>query len=124
MGTASKRTQLTRRHEYRVPVPSAYVELIRAIQWATSDFKEIRGRELDYDDDLLLGVGDDVVIVYFDENIEDVKPSVLEKQPPVTQPACGNTAPHLAHFGFAQQSGPPWCTGVNKEGSGPAWPEE
>lgn len=40
--------------------------------------------------------------------------------PAPRQPACGNLNPHKAHNGFATENdSPPWCTGVNAEGSGP-----
>lgn len=39
-----------------------------------------------------------------------------------TQPACRNPATHKAHNRFPGNGDvPPWCTGVNEQGSGPDW---
>ena len=67
MGSASKQVTVTKRHEYRMTTPTAHVEVMKAINWASQDFLEVHGRPVQYDDDIWIEGDEEFVTVYFEE---------------------------------------------------------
>jgi hypothetical protein len=61
----SMRTKTTVRHEYVVPNPAAYGDLLEAIQFAKRDAAEA-GKDTSYDDAMHVTHDDDNLIVYWE----------------------------------------------------------
>jgi hypothetical protein len=59
------RTKTTVRHEYVVPNPAAYGDLLEAIQFAKRDAAEA-GKDTSYDDAMHVTHDDDNLIVYWE----------------------------------------------------------
>lgn len=66
MGAAGRRVTTTRRYEYKVSAPAPHVEILKALNWASQDFAEVKGRAVEYDDDIWIIGDDEHVTVYFD----------------------------------------------------------
>ena len=66
MSVVNTRTTTTVRHEYMVPQPSAYGDVIEAIQFAKRDAEQA-GKDTSYDDALTITHDDDNIIVYWEE---------------------------------------------------------
>ncbi|MGZ6576563.1 MAG: hypothetical protein ACXVHX_39125 [Solirubrobacteraceae bacterium] len=66
MGSANKKVVTTNRHVYEMLAPAAHVEVMKAINWASSDFQEAVGRRVQYDDDLMIEGDEEHIRVYFE----------------------------------------------------------
>lgn len=66
MGSANKKVVTTSRHVYEMLTPAAHVEVMKALNWASSDFQEAVGRAVQYDDDLMIEGDEEHVRVYFE----------------------------------------------------------
>lgn len=66
MSVVSNRTTVTTRHEYIVPQPAAYGDVLEAVAFAKRDATEA-GKDTSYDDALTVTHDDDNIIVYWEE---------------------------------------------------------
>jgi hypothetical protein len=65
MSVVTMRTRTTVRHEYVVPQPAAYGDLLEAIQFAKRDAVEA-GKDTSYDDAMHVTHDDENIIVYWE----------------------------------------------------------
>jgi hypothetical protein len=66
MGAAMKYVTTTQRHQYTVLAPAAHVEILKALNWASRDFLAVKGRPVEYDDDIWIIGDEERITVYFD----------------------------------------------------------
>jgi hypothetical protein len=66
MGAATKRVTTTQRHQYEVSTPADHVEILKALNWASQDFEAVKGRPVQYADDIWIIGDEERVTVYFD----------------------------------------------------------
>lgn len=71
MADAIKRTVTTVKHEYKLRTPTYAVEVAKAINWASRDYKQHAGINLDmplpYDDIIKVSADEEEVVVWWEE---------------------------------------------------------
>lgn len=66
MAEATRTVTTTKRYEYTMRNPVDHVEVGKALHWASRDFEEVRGRPVEFADDLWVGGDEEKVVVYFE----------------------------------------------------------
>ncbi len=73
MGAATRRVTTTRRYQYEITAPAAHIEVLKALHWAGQDFLEVNGRPIEFDDDVWVTGDGELITVYFDATVGDLK---------------------------------------------------
>jgi hypothetical protein len=66
VGDARHVKKIVHYHRWELRTPSNCAELDKAVTWAAQKFREQFGRSIEYDDDLKLGVEDDMIVIWFE----------------------------------------------------------
>lgn len=69
MGSAMHKVVTTERYEFTLRSPAAYAEVLKAVHWASQKFAEIKGREVEYDDDIWVEGDEEEITVYFTHEV-------------------------------------------------------
>lgn len=69
MGDATHRVRSSKVYEFTLRTPTTAVEVQKAIRWAQQKFNEVKGRQVEYDDDIWVTADEEQVIIYF--KVED-----------------------------------------------------
>lgn len=65
MGSAMHRVVTTERYEFTLHSPADHVEVNKALHWATKEFERVKGRKVEFADDIWIEGDEESVTVYF-----------------------------------------------------------